>query len=174
MRLRQRMLPGGWYPDSQSGCVAEIESFTAGVRPLPAGVKVYGGMIPHAGWYFSGKLAARVFQLNALVTQPQVVCIFGGHLAGNSPPLLAAEDAWETPLGTLTLATEFYQPLAKRLPLREESPGDNSIEVQLPLAGAGPLPRRRRRRSGRRAPRPSGRNWRRCTPGSDAPTRAGG
>ena len=65
--------------------------------------------------------------------QPQVVCVFGGHLGGNSPPLLVADDAWETPLGNLTLATEFYQPLAKRLTLREESPGDNTIEVQLPL-----------------------------------------
>ena len=45
----------------------------------------------------------------------------------------SADDAWETPLGNLTLATEFYQPLAKRLTLREESPGDNTIEVQLPL-----------------------------------------
>jgi MEMO1 family protein len=133
MRLRQRMLPGGWYPDSQSGCVAEIESFTSGVRPLPAGVKVYGGMIPHAGWYFSGKLAARVFQLNALVTQPQVVCIFGGHLAGNSPPLLADEDAWETPLGEVPLATPFYKPLAAKMTLKPEPPGDNTIEVNMPF-----------------------------------------
>ena len=53
----------------------------------------------------------------------------GGKLA--APP--GTDDAWETPLGNLTLATEFYAPLAKRLTLREESPGDNTIEVQLPL-----------------------------------------
>jgi len=94
---------------------------------------VYGGIVPHAGWYFSGKAAARVFFLAAKLGQPQVVCVFGGHLGGNSPPLLVADDAWETPLGDLSLATEFYQPLAKRLSLREEYPGDNTIEVQLPF-----------------------------------------
>lgn len=133
MRLRQRMLPTGWYPGTQSGCVGEIDSFIAGTKPLPAGVKVMGGMIPHAGWYFSGKLAARVFHLNALVTQPQVVCIFGGHLGGNSPPLLVTEDAWETPLGEAPLATAFYKPLSAKMTLKPEPPGDNTIEVNMPF-----------------------------------------
>jgi AmmeMemoRadiSam system protein B len=133
MRTRDRMLPAGWYPASASACKAEINKFITGTPPLPAGIKVYGGIVPHAGWYFSGKAAARVFSLAAKASQPQVVCVFGGHLGGSSPPLLVAEDAWETPLGDLPLATEFYQPLAKRLTLREEYPGDNTIEVQLPF-----------------------------------------
>ena len=133
MRTRDRMLPVGWYPASVSACKAEIEHFIMGTTPLPPGTTVYGGIVPHAGWHFSGKAAARVFFLAAKARQPQVVCVFGGHLGGNSPPLLVADDAWETPLGDLTLATEFYQPLAKRLTLREEYPGDNTIEVQLPL-----------------------------------------
>ncbi|MEW6387231.1 MAG: AmmeMemoRadiSam system protein B [Thermodesulfobacteriota bacterium] len=133
MPLRPRMLPAGWYPGSKDGCLAEIKEFVAGVKPLPPGTKVFGGMVPHAGWFFSGKLAARVFYLNSLATQPQVVCVFGGHLGGDSPPLLAADEAWETPLGDLPLATEFYGPLRRRLALREEYPGDNTIEVQVPL-----------------------------------------
>jgi MEMO1 family protein len=133
MRTRDRMLPVGWYPASVSACKAEIAHFIAGTTPLPAGTRVYGGIVPHAGWYFSGKAAARVFYLAAKSFQPQVVCVFGGHLGGNSPPLLVSDDAWATPLGDLTLATEFYAPLAKRLALQEEYPGDNTIEVQLPL-----------------------------------------
>ncbi len=127
------MLPPGWYPGSQSGCISEIDSFVAGVKPLPAGTKVYGGMMPHAGWFFSGKLAAQVFYLNAQVTKPQVVCIFGGHLGGNSPPLLVNEDAWETPLGEVPLATEFYKPLLAKMTMQPEYPGDNTIEVNMPL-----------------------------------------
>jgi AmmeMemoRadiSam system protein B len=132
MRTRARMLPIGWYPASETGTRAEIEKFVAGVSPLPAGTRVYGGIVPHAGWYFSGKLAARVFYLASKATQPQVVAVFGGHL-GAGPPLLVTDDAWETPLGDLPLATEFYEPLRKRLTLKEEYPGDNTIEVQLPF-----------------------------------------
>jgi MEMO1 family protein len=133
MRTRDRMLPVGWYPASATACKAEIDRFIAGTPPLPAGTQALGGIVPHAGWYFSGKAAARVFFLAAKSFQPQVVCVFGGHLGGNSPPLLVSDDAWATPLGDLTLATEFYAPLAKRLTLGEEYPGDNTIEVQLPL-----------------------------------------
>jgi AmmeMemoRadiSam system protein B len=133
MRIRERMLPVGWYPGSPSGCRAAIEQFVAGVAPLPSGTRVYGGIVPHAGWQFSGKAAARVYYLTAKVTQPQVVVVFGGHLGGNSPPLLVTDEAWETPLGNLTLATEFYQPLKQRLTFAEDYPGDNTIEVQLPM-----------------------------------------
>jgi AmmeMemoRadiSam system protein B len=133
MRTRERMLPIGWYPASASACKAEIDKFIAGTAALPSGTTVFGGIVPHAGWQFSGKAAARVFYLAAKAVQPQVVCIFGGHLGGNSPPLLVADDAWETPLGDLPLATEFYAPLANRLTLREEYPGDNTIEVQIPF-----------------------------------------
>jgi AmmeMemoRadiSam system protein B len=133
MRVRPRMLPPGWYPGSKSSCEADISRFIQGVNPLPAGTTVYGGMVPHAGWYFSGKLAARVFYLNAQASQPQVVCIFGGHLGGNSPPLLVTDDAWETPYGNVPLATEFYAPLRAKLLLKEEYPGDNTIEVNLPF-----------------------------------------
>ncbi|MCK9375741.1 MAG: AmmeMemoRadiSam system protein B [Syntrophobacterales bacterium] len=133
MRIRERMLPAGWYPASASACKAEIEQFIAGSPPLPTGTTVFGGIVPHAGWHFSGKAAARVFGLASKITQPQVVCVFGGHLGGNSPPLLVTETAWETPLGDIPLATEFYEPLAKRLTLREEYPGDNTIEVQIPF-----------------------------------------
>ncbi|MGA7562239.1 MAG: AmmeMemoRadiSam system protein B [Desulfobaccales bacterium] len=133
MGIRKRMLPAGWYPGSAGGCREEIEQFVAGAAALPAGAQVLGGIVPHAGWYFSGKAAARVFDLCARASQPQVVVVFGGHLGGDSPPLLVSDEVWETPLGNIPLATEFYRPLRQRFTLAEEYPGDNTIEVQLPM-----------------------------------------
>jgi len=132
MAVRPRMLSSGWYPGSGAACRAEIEKFIAGLQPLEPGLQPRGGLVPHAGWYFSGKLAARVFSLCAQAGQPEVVALFGGHLAGG-PPLLVTEDAWETPLGDIPLATDFYDPLRRRLPLKPEYPGDNTIEVNLPF-----------------------------------------
>ena len=132
MGIRKRMLPAGWYPGSASGCREEIEQFVAGAAPLPAGAQVLGGIVPHAGWYFSGKAAARVFDLSARASQPQVVVVFGGHLGGDSPPLLVSDEAWETPLGTIPLATEFYRPLRQRLTLAEEYPGTTPLRCSSP------------------------------------------
>ncbi len=133
MSVRERVLPPGWYPGSKSACIAEMDRYVEGVQPLPAGAKVYGGIVPHAGWYFSGKAAARVFYLASKATQPDVVCVFGGHLGGGNPPLLVREDAWDTPLGAINMATDFYGPLGRLLHLEDEYPGDNTIEVQLPF-----------------------------------------
>jgi len=133
MSVRPRTLPVGWYPGSGQECQNELAAFIAGVKPLPTGTKVYGGVMPHAGWYFSGKLAARVFYLAAQAMQPQVVCIFGGHLGSNSPPLLVQDHAWETPLGDLPLATTMFAPLQQKISCAPEYPGDNTIEIQLPM-----------------------------------------
>ena len=133
MKVRPRTLPVGWYPGSGSECQSELAAFVSGVKPLPAGTKVYGGVMPHAGWYFSGSLAARVFFLAAQIKQPQVVCIFGGHLGGNSPPLLVQDEAWETPLGDIPMATAMFGPLQQKIACRPEPPGDNTIEIQLPM-----------------------------------------
>jgi AmmeMemoRadiSam system protein B len=133
MSVRPRTLPVGWYPGSGPECQSELAAFVSGVKALPAGAKVYGGVMPHAGWYYSGRLAARVFYLTAQIKQPQVVCIFGGHLGGNSPPLLVQDDAWETPLGDLAIATAMFEPLQKKIACAPEYPGDNTMEIQLPM-----------------------------------------
>lgn len=133
MKIRSRVLPFGWYPHSSREIQNQLESYTAGVKPLPPGAKAYGGVMPHAGWYFSGRLAAQVLYLASRQQQPQVVCLFGGHLQGNAPPLLAMEDAWETPLGPVPLATAMYEPLQEKIPCAPEEPGDNTLEIQLPM-----------------------------------------
>jgi len=133
MNVRPRTLPMGWYPGSGRQVQSELAAYVAGVKPLPVGVTVAGGVVPHAGWYFSGKLAAQVFFLAAQTLQPQVVCLFGGHLGGNSPPLLVQDDAWETPLGNVPLATMMYEPLQQKIPCAPEYPGDNTIEINIPM-----------------------------------------
>ncbi len=133
MSIRPRTLPIGWYPGSAKECQRELAGFVAGVKPLPAATAVYGGVIPHAGWYFSGRLAARVFYLASQAKQPQVVCIFGGHLGSTAPPLLVEDEAWETPLGPVALATEMYESLKAKIACAPEYPGDNTIEIQLPM-----------------------------------------
>jgi len=48
--------------------------------------EVWGGVVPHAGWYFSGKLAARVFHTLKSMKKPEVVVLFGGHLGPGDLP----------------------------------------------------------------------------------------
>lgn len=136
MRKRERNLPRGWYPVDRKTCQKEIESFLEGWSPsgLPSGKRL-GGIVPHAGWYFSGRLAARVFYYLKLHSYPQLIVLFGGHLGGEEPPRIVTEDTWETPFGEMQIHTDMVKELMKRIEMKVELPtsGDNTMEIQLPM-----------------------------------------
>jgi len=137
MSLRKRALPRGWYPADQRECQREIESYLEGWSPPPSvSGRGIGGIVPHAGWYFSGKLAARVFYSLKSKGKVEVIVLYGGHLGPNDFPQIVMEEEWETPFGKIEIQTELAKSLMKRIDARKESPwsGDNTIEVQLAMA----------------------------------------
>jgi AmmeMemoRadiSam system protein B len=86
---------------------------------------------PHAGWYYSGAIAAR--SAAALDGGTETVAVIGGHLGEQSPGLFAEEDEVETPLGAIPIDGELRRLLEQRIPHREDRYGDNTVEVLLPM-----------------------------------------
>lgn len=136
MNRRKRTLPRGWYPYDGKDCKREIESYLEGWSPsqLPSS-KGQGGIIPHAGWYFSGKLATRVFASLTSRSKVEVVVLYGGHLSSKDVPRIMTEEACETPLGDIEIHADFVRTLMTRVDISRESPnsGDNTIEIQLAM-----------------------------------------
>ena len=136
MSIRKRSLPRGWYPVDAKDCKREIESFIEEWSP-PRDIPVLGlgGIVPHAGWYFSGKLAARVFQTLKSKRDVDVVVLYGGHLGSENLPLVVTEETWETPLGDMKIHQDMVDLLVKKLRTTKENPssGDNTVEIQLAL-----------------------------------------
>jgi AmmeMemoRadiSam system protein B len=133
MNIRNRFLPGGWYPNSARECNLEIDNFLQGFLPLDG--NWVGGVIPHAGWYFSGQLAARVMSVLSAAGRPDRVVIYGGHLSGGADPIVYTEDAWETPMGAQPLDSEVARELITKGQAVEPHRGfhDNTVEVHLPM-----------------------------------------
>jgi len=136
MTRRTRILPRGWYPVDEKDCRREIESYLRGWTPPPI-LKGVAGIVPHAGWYFSGKLAARVFSCLKSRGERKIdaVIVYGGHLAPSDLPRIVTEKSWETPLGDVEIHAEAATKLMKRIEMKKESAssGDNTIEVQLAM-----------------------------------------
>jgi AmmeMemoRadiSam system protein B len=136
MSRRERILPRGWYPYDGKDCKREIESFLEGWSfSQSQSIEGLGGIVPHAGWYFSGKLATRVFYSLKLRRKVDVVVLYGGHLLAEHSPLIVLEDKWETPFGDIEIHTDFVKSLMKKIDTKKESPqsGDNTMEVQLAM-----------------------------------------
>jgi hypothetical protein len=126
-------LPPGWYPSNPNECRKEIEGFVSEFTP-PEG-KWVGAVAPHAGWYFSGRAAARAIKALSADQKPDRVVVYGGHLAGGYDPIAYTDDAWETPLGPLTLDTAISGELVScgQAVAAAKGYSDNTVEILLPL-----------------------------------------
>jgi len=137
-KLRRAAFGGSWYPSSAAECEKEIDGFLAEGKnmDLPAGKRV-GGIVPHAGWFFSGSIACNVISCLKSDDPPDVFVVFGMHLHQDSPCMMMAEGAWETPFGEICVDEQLTGELTKQFSFTLESPNsftqDNTIELQLPF-----------------------------------------
>jgi AmmeMemoRadiSam system protein B len=131
---RRRGLPVGWYPDDEKECKEFIERCVKNVDQRKVDVDGrFGGIVPHAGWYYSGELAAKVFYLLSAKTTPDVVVLYGGHLSELDLPYIITERSWETPFGEMEIEQNLVNKVMEEIVCEEESINtvDNTIEIQL-------------------------------------------
>lgn len=139
MQIRQPVVAGQFYPADRQECQEQIRECLAShalSETLPD--PLVAGLVPHAGWTFSGPLAAMVFA--AVKKQRPTVrtfVIFGAaHGYYGSAPALDSSDAWETPLGRAPLDNSLRDSLvaagvAVNAPSAHRR--EHSIEVQVPF-----------------------------------------
>lgn len=133
--VRKPSLPAGWYPHDKEKIALAVAEWTKdlAVRDAVASVS------PHAGWLFSGKLAAKAA---ASLAGADTVAIIGGHLFQNSPILYAKESLFETVAGDMAADGELLKALMDELrdsgfpAPQPDAYTDNSVEVLLPLVAA--------------------------------------
>jgi MEMO1 family protein len=137
MNVRRASFAGSWYPDIPEACESEIKQFLdQKTFEIPEGPWV-GGIVPHAGWYFSGAIACHVIHTFKTGPAPDLFLIFGMHLHPASANYIMTEGAWETPFGELAIETEIAEKLSERFSFHIETAQnhtqDNTIELQLPF-----------------------------------------
>jgi AmmeMemoRadiSam system protein B len=146
MAFRRRFLPSGWYPDDAGTLRALVASWTDRSAPPRGGA--LAAVAPHAGWAYSGRLAAIAVSSLKPLPEASTVAIFGGHLPPGARPLAARETGYSTPLGPLAADLELLDALESALGssslgaeprfrgLGLDDQADNTVEVLLPLVAA--------------------------------------
>lgn len=128
--IRERLLPPGWYPSGVKDTTETILAMSRRVPKRDGGA--IAGVVPHAGWEFSGTLALEV--MACISRSIDTIVIIGGHLGPSDGILCCMEDAFETPLGEMGADGELRDWLIACFNIREDRTPDNSVEVQLPFA----------------------------------------
>jgi AmmeMemoRadiSam system protein B len=137
MNIRKADFAGSWYPGNAGECEREINRFLSEKIKASSIENPVGGIVPHAGWYFSGSIACNVIHSLKKNSPPDVFVIFGMHLHSNSPCYIMKEGAWETPFGEILIHKSLANELAGLFSFNIETPDDftqdNTIELQLPF-----------------------------------------
>lgn len=146
MSVRLPAVAGYFYPKDRESLREEIKRcflHRLGPGKLPESASEFTGRMlglvsPHAGYVYSGPVAAHGYFELALSGKPDVVIILGpNHHAYGDPIALSSCEVWETPLGSLEVDLELSKEIARKSKVASFDDMahryEHSIEVQLPF-----------------------------------------
>jgi AmmeMemoRadiSam system protein B len=146
VKLRHPSQAGMFYAGTDQALRAQIEKcFTHKLGPgkLPRIAErelqtIIGLVCPHAGYMYSGPVAAHAYHDLAADGKPDIVVLFGPNHTGYGSALSLMKDGvWRTPLGDLEIDTVTADLILKESSVIDVDDSahtyEHSIEVQLPF-----------------------------------------
>jgi hypothetical protein len=140
-KVRQAAVAGGFYPADPKVISAMIDDLLSKVSGPPTSDPILAAVAPHAGYQYSGPVAAYTYAALKGHKYARVVVIAPSHYEAFGYTSIYDGDAYATPLGTIQVDKDFAKKLAKmsstmKLSGHGHEPtsqgGEHAIEVQLP------------------------------------------
>ena len=146
VKVRHPCQAGAFYEGTPEALKRQIENCFAsrlGPGKLPEVAKngprrVLGLVCPHAGYVFSGPVAAHAYYELAVDGKPDTIVIFGpNHTGYGSGLAIMNEGVWRTPLGDVEVDGETANQIVRASHIIDVDDSahshEHSIEVQLPF-----------------------------------------
>jgi len=139
MRIRRPVVAGQFYPADRAGCVRMIEECLPDRLPDDLPERIVAGVVPHAGWVYSGPTAAKVFAAIRARSAPETFVLLSAvHRWGAAWPAVYPSGAWATPLGEAEVDADLAQAVLEEgkgllVDAPEAHAGEHSTEVQVPF-----------------------------------------
>jgi AmmeMemoRadiSam system protein B len=133
---RDPAVAGTFYPSDPDELAGTIDGLLAGAASDVPAEGLLGLIVPHAGYPYSGRVAASAYALLAASSRPSRVAVLGpAHFTPLSGLALPAAASWRTPLGHVAIDTSLREGLAGLGALVDDGPheGEHAVEVQLPF-----------------------------------------
>ncbi len=142
MLVRTPAVAGRFYDDTNDGCRTHIQSLLESrqndlPKALPS--RIVAGIVPHAGWVFSGDLAGMVFQAIKQVQASETFIVLGAvHRHGVTTASIYDSGSWQTPMGSIKideqLAAQILDHAGEYIHSDPKCHNyEHSIEVQIPF-----------------------------------------
>jgi AmmeMemoRadiSam system protein B/AmmeMemoRadiSam system protein A len=135
-QIRPSVIAGSWYPKDPDELTAMVDGMLAEVTRIDG--EPVGLIVPHAGYVYSGPVAAAGFrQLEGTPYDVAVIIASDHQMPLSNPISVWAEGGFETPLGVVPVDVELAQALIDANPRvtfdRAAHEGEHPIEIELPF-----------------------------------------
>jgi AmmeMemoRadiSam system protein B/AmmeMemoRadiSam system protein A len=137
---RSPVCAGTFYPAEKEALARVIARLTRKARenspPLPAQKGLKALMLPHAGYAYSGVVAAHAWHVLHGVRFKKVVLMGPDHRVGFRDAAVSDADGWRTPLGRIPLAPDgrkLCRESREFRPIPASDASEHSLEVILPF-----------------------------------------
>ena len=138
-QVRPAAVAGSWYPGDAEKLAAYLDHLLEKAHPDPAameGPPLRALIVPHAGYPYSGVIAASGYKLVEGRRYRRVVVLGPAHRGGFHGLSVADVAAYQTPLGRIPLDREAVEKLRGSELVTSDAEAhrqEHSIEMQLPL-----------------------------------------
>ena len=134
--IRESIASGSFYPADPDPLKNQVKDFMNNAEPL--GLHNIKAIVsPHAGYTYSGQIAACSFKQVAGIKYDSIIIIAPSHAEYFDYISIYHGDAYETPLGPVEIDKDRADALTESSPLIQKSAyghrGEHSLEVQLPF-----------------------------------------
>lgn len=135
--IKEPNVSGIFYPNDKKELSATIEKMINNARPLTANTPISGIISPHAGYIYSGEIAAMAYKTIYGKSYSTVVILAPSHYQNIKKAAIFKSGAFKTPLGQIPIDSNFTTQLLKYETYFEANKNafnkEHSLEVQLPF-----------------------------------------
>lgn len=140
--IRKAACAGDWYPKSPVELTKQIAAFFAESEKIPLENSISALIVPHAGYIYSGKTAAKAYKQLEGKQFDTVVVVAPSHKVFFQGCSVFDGDGYATPLGVVEIDTELSEKIGTILPNvylsnmghgAGEDRGEHALELQLPF-----------------------------------------
>lgn len=137
MKIRHQQVAGYFYPAEKEKLENDISLLLNVAKPEKSFNKIFGIVSPHAGYVYSGKTAAYVYNLLKDKSYKTVIVISPSHAEYFPGICIYDGDAYETPLGIVEIDQNITDKLTEnsKLVFRgiQGHKREHALEVQIPF-----------------------------------------
>jgi AmmeMemoRadiSam system protein B len=133
-RTRSSVIAGTWYPGDPLKLQNTIQDYFDNIKIEPVRDKILGLISPHAGYIYSGQVAAYGFKQLIGKSYSVVVILAPMHQMIFGKYIVQTAQSYQTPLGEIHIHQEYLKRLSKHVELDFiEKESEHSLEIQLPF-----------------------------------------